>query len=151
MKFEKVLGLVGAITIGAARAMAPVGRVAAQEVPAGLSDAIVFSACANVSPGVPLALGSGGYSFSTTATCTAPVVGALPDVCTMASDPSGTTLEAPIPCSISASGTYINAVCGTGVTGVNTAGPTLFTDSATISEGGPDPATGTIGYSIVFV
>jgi hypothetical protein len=147
MRFGKLFTCMAASIAVGAFACAPTMRASAQTDGLGLSDAVVFQACANVaSPGVQPALGSGTYTFPA-GTCSVPVIGPVANTCTYASvgvdagDPTGS-------CTIQASGSYINIVCGTGVTGVSTAPPGALTDTATVNAEG---ASINLNYSIAFV
>lgn len=148
------------VRLFAAVATAVFGVLGSSSVPAsavdlpGLSDLIAFSGCTtSLTPPVASAGGSGSYSFSAPNPCTG-ATAAIPTFCIGLSDPGeGSPVPVEIPslnnCDITpASGSYINIVCGTGITGVTTA-PSVFGDTATVNEHGDGSAT--IHYSIVFV
>jgi hypothetical protein len=75
------------------------------------SDAVVISVCVNMSPPVPIALGTG--TFYGPVACNPPS-NVLPTVCGIVSDPDLPAVEAPYDCGwgLSFSGTYTNILYG---------------------------------------
>lgn len=119
-------------------------------LPAGASGAYVvrFEGCTTQLTAVQLIGGTGSYSFSSGA-CSFP--GSAQLGCTAAG--TATTASPPVgagTCDISASGTYVNIVCGTGTTG---GGLTVMSDTATASPGNVVGSVDTVGtrYGILFV
>jgi hypothetical protein len=100
------------------------------------SMAVSFNGCVSTT-GIQLVGGSGSYTMSTNASC-----GSVPGLCAGASS-TGMTAP-PAACSLSASGSYVNIVCGTATTG----GFPATSDAGTLMLGSTST---TINFGMVMV
>lgn len=132
----KLLSTAGALVAAAGISMAPVSAAGVQLV--------VFQGTAT-GVNVQLVGGSGSYSFSQN---NAPVTGT--PLCEVAFEVSTDVDAEAEGCTVNATGTYANIVCGTGTTG---GGAVLGAGDTATLGGEPEPTapTTTIKYGITFV
>lgn len=146
LKLKMVTGLASAAALVA---------FAAAPANAATVGAVVFQGTTSSLTPVAGVGGSGTYAFSTST----PAAGLVPGWCV-----GFQITEPPIPpaiaigggiggsgCSVSASGSYNNLVCGTGTTGSTAQAGLAEGDSATISVNTVGSSSVTINYGIVFV